>query len=145
MFQKVMSPTTTDSKSTSAEETKTDIRSYSMMQSTENSYLSKKTYEIPLLKDDGSNYTAWKFQQMTVLHMRKLLMLTSGTDKQPTTLSGNDAQDEEKIKAYKETYAKWKQCDDEAFSQIMLNMEDGVMADVVNMTSAHKAWTRIAE
>ncbi|KAJ1303245.1 hypothetical protein OPQ81_011442 [Rhizoctonia solani] len=115
------------------------------MQLTENSYLSKKTYEIPLLKDNGSNYTAWKFQQMTMLCMHKLLTLTSRANKQPTPLSGNNAQDEEKIKAYKETYMKWKQHDNEAFSQIMLNMEDGVMANVVNTTSVHEAWTRIVK
>ncbi|KAJ1299270.1 hypothetical protein OPQ81_002675 [Rhizoctonia solani] len=115
------------------------------MQLTENSYLSKKTYEIPLLKDDGLNYTAWKFRQMTMLHMHKLLTLANGTDKQPTPLSGTNAQDEEKVKAYEETYMKWKQCNDEAFSQIMLNMEDGVMADIVDTTSVHKAWTRIVE
>ncbi|KAJ1305514.1 hypothetical protein OPQ81_000521 [Rhizoctonia solani] len=64
-----------------------------------------------------------------MLHMCKLLALTNGTNKLPTLLSGTDAQDEEKVKAYKETYVKWKQCNNEAFSQIMLNMEDGVMAD----------------
>jgi hypothetical protein len=33
------------------------------------SYLSKKAYDIPLLKDDGSNYTTWKFCQTTVLRL----------------------------------------------------------------------------
>jgi biopolymer transport protein ExbB/TolQ len=41
--------------------------------------------------------------------------------------------------------AKWKQQDNKAFLQITLNMEDGVMNNIVDKTSANKAWTRIVE
>ncbi|KAG8705258.1 hypothetical protein FRC08_001748 [Ceratobasidium sp. 394] len=104
-------------------------------------YSSKKTYEIPLLKDDGSNYNAWKFRQTTVLRLRGLLGIVNGTDMLPDPLTGADAKDVAKIKTYDNEVTKWKKRDEDAFAQVTLNMEDGAMADVMETTSAFEAWT----
>ncbi|CCO37765.1 Retrovirus-related Pol polyprotein from transposon TNT 1-94 Includes: RecName: Full=Protease [Rhizoctonia solani AG-1 IB] len=137
-----MSPAAPDTKPD--EETKPDVQVHYTM-SNENTYLNKKTYEIPLLKDDGSNYTAWKFRQTTVLCMRKLLSIATGAEPAPVALTTEEAKDSAKVSEQVERMAKWKQRDDEAFSQITLNMEDGVMNDIVDTTSANEAWTRIVE
>ncbi len=94
-------------------------------------YSSKKTYEIPLLKDDGSNYNAWKFRQTTVLRLRGLLEMVNGTDKLPDPLTGADAKDTAKVKIYNDEVVKCKKRDEDTFAQVTLNMEDGAMADVM--------------
>ncbi|CCO37246.1 hypothetical protein BN14_11401 [Rhizoctonia solani AG-1 IB] len=137
-----MSPAAPDTKPD--EETKPDVQVHYTM-SNENTYLNKKTYEIPLLKDDGSNYTAWKFRQTTVLRMRKLLSIATGAEPAPVALTTEEAKDSAKVSEQVERMAKWKQRDDKAFSQITLNMEDGVMNNIVDTTSANEAWTRIVE
>lgn len=59
--------------------------------------------------------------------------------------SGSDASDSTKVSAHAELLAKWQKRDEDAFAQIVLSMEDGAMADVVETTSAAEAWTRIVE
>ncbi|CCO35164.1 hypothetical protein RSOLAG1IB_11561 [Rhizoctonia solani AG-1 IB] len=137
-----MGPAAPDTKPN--EETKPNIQVHYTM-SNKNTYLNKKTYEIPLLKDDGSNYTAWKFRQTTVLCMRKLLSIATGTEPAPVALTTEEAKDSAKVSEQVERMAKWKQWDDKAFLQITLNMEDGVMNNTVNTTSANKAWTQIVK
>ncbi|CCO35636.1 Retrovirus-related Pol polyprotein from transposon TNT 1-94 Includes: RecName: Full=Protease [Rhizoctonia solani AG-1 IB] len=137
-----MSPAAPDTKPD--EETKPNVQVHYTM-SNENTYLNKKTYKIPLLKDDGSNYTAWKFRQTTVLCMRKLLSIATGAEPAPVTLTTEEAKDSAKVSKQVKRMAKWKQQDDKAFLQITLNMEDGVMNNIVNTTSANKVWTRIVK
>jgi hypothetical protein len=109
------------------------------------SYLSKKAYDIPLLKDDGSNYTAWKFRQTTVLRLRGLYGVANGTEHMPGALTDAETRDETKVQEHARDIEKWCRRDQEAHAQITLAMEDGALADIVETTTAHEAWTRVIE
>jgi hypothetical protein len=109
------------------------------------SYLSKKVYNIPLLKDDGSNYTAWKFRQTTVLHLQGLYRVVSGMEHMPGALTNAETCDKTKVQERARDIEKWCQCDQEAHMQIMLAMQDNALADVVETTTVHEVWTRIIE
>ncbi|EUC57664.1 Copia-like polyprotein/retrotransposon, partial [Rhizoctonia solani AG-3 Rhs1AP] len=112
---------------------------------TSETYASRKTYEIPLLKDDGSNYNAWKFRQTIVLKLRGLFGIVNGTDSLPAELSSADAKVATKVSDQAEAVKKWQKREDDAFAQVTLNMEDGAMTDVMEATSAKDAWTRVVE
>ncbi|QRW17546.1 Copia-like polyprotein/retrotransposon [Rhizoctonia solani] len=79
------------------------------------------------LKDDGSNYNAWKFCQTTVLKLRGLFGVANGTNNLPNSLTKAEQKDKSKVSHYKDLIAKWTRRDKDAFAQIMLNMEDGAM------------------
>ncbi|KAJ1300258.1 hypothetical protein OPQ81_005086 [Rhizoctonia solani] len=113
--------------------------------STKDDYSSKKTYDIPQLKDDGSNYNAWKFRQETILALRGLLGAADGTDKAPTPLTAAEAKDAGKVTDYEAAVSAWKKRDREAYAQIVLNMEDQAMADVMRTKSAKGAWAKVIE
>ncbi|KAF8713823.1 GAG-pre-integrase domain, partial [Rhizoctonia solani] len=104
-----------------------------------------KIYELPKLKDDGSNYNAWKFRQTTVLKLRGLFGVANGTNNLPDSLTKAEQKDTAKVASYKDSIAKWTKRDEDAFAQITLNMEDGAMADVMDTTTSNAAWTRIIE
>jgi hypothetical protein len=89
-----MSPTTPDTKP--KKETKPNVQVHYTM-SNKNTYLNKKTYQIPLLKDNGFNYTAWKFRQTTVLRMQKLLSIATGAEPAPVALTTEEAKDSAKV------------------------------------------------
>lgn len=109
------------------------------MQSTD-LYSSKKTFEIPLLKDDGSNYNMWKFHQTTVLQLRSLLGIVNGTDTLPEPLTSQDAKDLAKISDQADAVVKWKKHNEDTFALVVLNMEDCTMTNVMEMTLAQDAW-----
>ena len=104
------------------------------------SRLSKKAYDIAPLKEDGSNYNSWKFRQQLVLRLRRIEGIVTGQEKRPTLPPGADAKTRQ---LYDEELADWQARDQEAFAQITLAMEDGVLADVIEAETAHEAWTRI--
>ncbi|CCO30981.1 hypothetical protein RSOLAG1IB_12702 [Rhizoctonia solani AG-1 IB] len=110
-----------------------------------NDYSSKKTYEIPQLKGDGSNYTAWKFRQEIVLGLRGLIEIAEGTDEPPEQLTEAEAREDSKVSGYQDQLAKWKKRDREAYAQITLNMEDEAMADVMRTRTARDAWKKVIE
>ncbi|KAF8748810.1 hypothetical protein RHS01_10534 [Rhizoctonia solani] len=109
------------------------------------SYLSKKTFDIPSLKDDGSNYTAWKFCQTTVLRLRGLLTIANGTEKKPEPLTGADALIASKVAEHQKLIDQWDKRNDKAFAQTAMNMDDGAMAEVIETSGAHEAWKRVIE
>ncbi|KAF8682958.1 Reverse transcriptase (RNA-dependent DNA polymerase) [Rhizoctonia solani] len=115
-----------DAKTENPENTTQPQSAFKSMATSESntSYLSKKTFNIPLLKDNGSNYTAWKFCQTTVLRLRGLLTIANGTEKKPEPLTGADA-----LIA--------------TFAQIAMNMDNGAMAEVIETLGAHEAWKRV--
>ncbi|QRW24744.1 Retrovirus-related Pol polyprotein from transposon TNT 1-94 [Rhizoctonia solani] len=104
-----------------------------------------KIYKLPKLKDDGSNYNAWKFRQTTVLKLCGLFGVANGTNNLPNSPTEAELKDNAKVSNYKESIAKWTKQDEDAFVQITLNMEDGAMADVMDTTTAKQAWTRIVK
>jgi hypothetical protein len=108
-------------------------------------YLSKKAYDIPLLKDDRSNYTAWKFCQTTVLRLRGLYGVANGTEHMPGALTDTEMRDEVKVQERAREIEKWSRRDQEAHAQITLAMEDGTLADMVETTTAHEAWMCVIE
>ncbi|GAB1528326.1 hypothetical protein RhiTH_011520 [Rhizoctonia solani] len=93
-----------------------------------------KIYKLPKLKDDGSNYNAWKFCQTTVLKLRGLFGIANGTNNLPNSPTKAELKDNAKVLNYKELIAKWTKQDEDAFVQITLNMEDGAMADQLTLT-----------
>jgi hypothetical protein len=108
-------------------------------------YLSKKVYNIPLLKDNVSNYTAWKFHQTTMLRLQGLYGVVSGTEQMPGALTDAEMRDEVKVQERAQEIEKWSQHNQEAHAQITLAMEDGALVDVVETTTAHEVWTHVIE
>lgn len=102
---------------------------------------SKKNYELPLLKIDGSNYNTCKCHQMMVLWLCGLLKVVLGTNKLPEPISVDDAKDLSLITTHADAVAKWSMWDKDAFAQVTLNMDNGAMIDMMETTSAHEAWT----
>ncbi|GAB1527328.1 hypothetical protein RhiTH_010503 [Rhizoctonia solani] len=100
-----------------------------------------KIYKLPKLKDNGSNYNAWKFCQTTVLKLRGLFGVANRTNNLPNSPTKAKLKDNAKVLDYKELIAKWTKWDEDVFAQITLNMEDGAMADIMDTTTAKQAWT----
>lgn len=92
-------------------------------------YMTRRRFEIEDLKEDGSNYVAWKTRTMQILRMRGLDGIVTGEDKKSTdTTSKPDAEKE------------WKARDQEALTQIMLSITDGALKLISHHTSAKPAW-----
>ncbi|CCO35897.1 Retrovirus-related Pol polyprotein from transposon TNT 1-94 Includes: RecName: Full=Protease [Rhizoctonia solani AG-1 IB] len=113
--------------------------------STKDKHSRSKAYDIPQLKDNGSNYNAWKFCQETILALRGILEVAQGTDKLPKALTVNESKEQSKVDSYNEQLLKWKKQDQEVYAQIVLNMEDQAMADVMRTKTAEDAWRKVIE
>ncbi|KAJ1305489.1 hypothetical protein OPQ81_000496 [Rhizoctonia solani] len=116
-----------------------------MMSKDTSSSISKKSLEIPSLKDDGLNYNAWKFRQLTILCLRSLAGFIDGTDLEPAQLTGSDANDSTKIAERAKLVKKWTARSNEAHAQIILSMEDGTLAKVIKTMTAEQAWKHVVE
>ncbi|KAF8689764.1 gag-polypeptide of LTR copia-type, partial [Rhizoctonia solani] len=134
-----------DAKTKNPENTTQPQSAFKSMATSESntSYLSKKTFNIPSLKDNGSNYTAWKFCQTTVLCLRGLLTIANGTEKKPKPLTGADALIASKVAEHQKLIDRWDKCNNKAFVQIAMNMDNGAMAEVIKTLGAHEAWKRV--
>ncbi|KAJ1299517.1 hypothetical protein OPQ81_006113 [Rhizoctonia solani] len=106
MSPAVQSSSETPSTGNPAKPSVTNIPGDTMSKDTSSS-ISKKSLEIPSLKDDGSNYNAWKFRQLTILRLRGLAGFIDGTDSEPAQLTGSDANDSTKIAERAELVKKW--------------------------------------
>ncbi|KAF8675637.1 hypothetical protein RHS04_06651 [Rhizoctonia solani] len=131
-----------DAKTKNPENTTQPQSAFKSMATSESNtlYLSKKTFDIPLLKDNGSNYTAWKFCQTTVLCLHGLLTIANGTEKKPKPLMGADALIASKVAEHQKLIDQWDKRNNKAFAQIAMNMDDGAMAEVIKTLGAHEAW-----
>ncbi|QRW07704.1 Copia-like polyprotein/retrotransposon [Ceratobasidium sp. AG-Ba] len=109
------------------------------------SYISKKSFDVPTLKSDGSNYRPWKYRQELVLRVRGLDEIAFGSEPQPEPPTGADAKDAGKMEEYTLTLADWLERDQEALAQIALTIEDEALGDIVDAKTCHEAWTRIVE
>ncbi|CCO34576.1 Retrovirus-related Pol polyprotein from transposon TNT 1-94 Includes: RecName: Full=Protease [Rhizoctonia solani AG-1 IB] len=96
--------------------------------SNHNPYMSRHCFEIEDLKEDGSNYVAWKTRSMQILRTRKLDSVVTGTNPKPSPgAAANEAKD-------------WETRDQEALLQIMLSVSDGALKHIGHHTSAKSAW-----
>jgi hypothetical protein len=148
--QKVMSPTAQDTKVEPVETSPETLHDsptalMTMVMCNSSWYLSKKAYDIPLLKDNGSNYTAWKFRQTTVLRLQGLYGVVNRTEHMLGVLTDAEMCDKTKVQERTWDIEKWCWHDQEAHAQITLAMEDSALADVVETTTVHEAWTHVIE
>ncbi|CCO35905.1 Retrovirus-related Pol polyprotein from transposon TNT 1-94 Includes: RecName: Full=Protease [Rhizoctonia solani AG-1 IB] len=91
-------------------------------------YMSRRRFEIEDLKEDGSNYVAWKTRSMQILRTQKLDSVVTGTNPKPSPgAADNEAKD-------------WETRDQEALLQIMLSVSDGALKHIGHHTSAKPAW-----
>ncbi|KAJ1299273.1 hypothetical protein OPQ81_002678 [Rhizoctonia solani] len=109
------------------------------------SSISKKSLKIPSLKDDSSNYNAWKFQQLTILCLHGLAGFIDGTNSEPAQLTGSDANNSTKIAERAELVKKWTAQSNEVHAQIILSMEDSALAEVIETMTAEQAWKHVVE
>src|SRR5882762_8804781 len=91
---------------------------------------SSKLYDVPLLEDNGANFTFWKYRVSLVLQVRELWPLVDGTEKPPTDVTTPE-------------YANWAYRDREARAQIVLTLADEPMNTVLNVTTAKESWDKI--
>src|ERR1700690_1603786 len=91
---------------------------------------SNRLYDVPMLKNDGSNFQTWKHRTQLVLMSRGLMPIVEGTEKQP---EANDA----------EALKDWKTRELDARVQIQLTLEEEQLSGVMSAKDAKETWDRI--
>ena len=91
---------------------------------------SNRLYDVPLLKNDGSNFQTWKHRTELVLQSRGLMPIVNGTEKAPEAT---------KVEALKD----WKTRELDARVQIQLTLEEEQLTGVMSAKDAKETWDRI--
>jgi len=102
-------------------------------------------YDIPILKENGTNFQMWKYRICTVLDIRGLLNIAEGKEQHPSqtlvTGMGNDA-----AKAHAAQIEKtedWDHRNKEAKAQITLTLSDEPLSGVIHAVSTADAWDKL--
>ncbi|KAJ1301781.1 hypothetical protein OPQ81_009010 [Rhizoctonia solani] len=82
---------------------------------------------------------------MTVLRLCNLIGLIKGTDLKPKPLTEDEAKESVKVSDHVELVKKWTTQNNDAHAQIVLSMDNGALAEVMETTTAYKAWMHIVE
>lgn len=93
---------------------------------------SNRLYDIDALKNDASNFSAWKYRCKRILQLRKLWGVVDGTEKEPDALTGDP-----------DALAEWKEKDEHALTQIALTLDDEPLNGVVHLEHAKQVWDRL--
>src|ERR1700675_1195279 len=91
---------------------------------------SNRLYDVPCLKNDGSNFQTWKHRTELVLMSRGLMGIVKGTKKAPDGTNVDALND-------------WNVCELDARSQIQLTLEEEKLAGVISAKDAKETWDRI--
>ena len=92
---------------------------------------SNRLYDIAALKNDGSNFTTWKYRCQKILELRELWDVVTGTDAMPDPTADRAG------------YLAWKRRDQLALTQITLTLEDAPLNGVVHEPTAKKTWDKL--
>jgi hypothetical protein len=87
-------------------------------------------YDVPLLKNDGSNFQTWKHRTKLVLQSRGLMGIVEGTEKEPAAMDPGAVLD-------------WKTRELDARVQIQLTLEEEQLSGVMSAITAKDTWDRI--
>jgi hypothetical protein len=87
-------------------------------------------YDVPLLKNDGSNFQTWKHRTGLALLSRGLMQIVNGTEKEPAATDQDAVTD-------------WKTCELNARAQIQLTLEEEQLTGVMSAKNAKETWERI--
>jgi hypothetical protein len=91
---------------------------------------SNRLYDVPLLKNDGSNFQTWKHRTELVLLSRGLMQIVNGTEKEPAATDQDAVTD-------------WKTRELDARAQIQLTLEEEQLTGVMSAKDAKETWERI--
>jgi hypothetical protein len=86
--------------------------------------------DMPILKNDGSNFHMWKHQTKFILMSRGLIPIVKGSKKEPDG-SNMDALND------------WRTCELNAQVQIQLTLEEEQLTGVMSAKDAKETWDRI--
>ena len=102
-------------------------------------------YDIPILKENGTNFQTWKYWICTVLDIHGLLNIAEEKEQCPSQIPvtgmGNDA-----AKAHVAQIEKiedWDCCNKEAKAQITLTLSNEPLSGVIHAVSAADAWNKL--
>jgi len=102
-------------------------------------------YNIPILKENSTNFQTWKYWICTVLNICRLLNIAEGKEQHPSqilvTEMGNNA-----AKAHATQIEKikdWDHRNKEAKIQITLTLSDEPLSGVIHAGSATDAWNKL--
>ena len=104
-----------------------------------------RLYDIPILKENSTNFQMWKYWICTVLDIHGLLNIAEGKEQHPlqilVTRTGNDA-----AKAYAiqiEKIEDWNCRNKEVKTQITLILSNKPLSRVIHAGSAADAWDKL--
>ena len=92
-----------------------------------------RLYDVPSLKDDGTNFQMWKFCVWMVLGVRGLWKVVTGDEAKPDEVT-HPAEHED-----------WLSKDREALAQITLTLKDEPLSGVLYTTTSAEAWKKLSE
>ena len=76
---------------------------------------SSRLYDIQFLKNDGSNFTTWKYRITRILMQRGLWKIVSGAEPAPDATADPDA------------FAEWSSRDNDAINTAVSNCKDTIV------------------
>ncbi|KAJ8463405.1 hypothetical protein ONZ51_g10275 [Trametes cubensis] len=88
-------------------------------------------HDIAFLKNDGSNFTMWKFRISRVLMQHGLWTIISRTEPQPDSSANTAAR------------TNWTACDENTFTQITLTLKDEPLNGVMHLTTSKEVWDKL--
>jgi hypothetical protein len=91
---------------------------------------SNQLYDVPLLKNDGSNFQMWKHRTKLVLQSCGLMGIIEGTEKEPAATDPDAVLD-------------WKTRELDARVQIQLTLEEEQLSGVMSAITAKDTWDHI--
>jgi hypothetical protein len=91
---------------------------------------SNQLYNVPMLKNDSSNFQTWKHQTKLVLMSQGLIPIVKGTEKEP------DSSDVD-------TLNNWKTHKLDSQVQIQLTLEEEQLTGVMSAKDTKGTWDRI--
>ena len=94
------------------------------------SQASSRLYDVPKLDNEGSNFQTWKYRITTVLELRDLLGVVTGTEPDPGP--SNSYMHEE-----------WTRKDREARAQITLTLDDEPLSGVIHAATSNGVWEKL--
>jgi len=107
--------------------------------------ISSCLYDIPILKENGTNFQTWKYQICTVLNIHELLNITEGKEQHSLQIlvTGMDDNAAKAHAAQIEKIEDWDCCNKETKIQITLILSDELLSGMIHTRSAADAWDKL--
>ena len=102
-------------------------------------------YDIPILKENGTNFQTWKYWICTVLNICGLLNIAEGKEQHPSQIlvTGTSDNTAKAHSAQIEKIKDWDCHNKETKAQITLILSDKPLSGVIHAGSATDAWDKL--